>query len=85
MCRIETFARHPDVFTVFACEYMFGKAASVLFAGVFEEIGQVVAARAGSLLVRMQRVGGNKLSAKRLASLKCISQGVSTNQDKRHG
>jgi transcriptional regulator with XRE-family HTH domain len=55
VCRYEKFARGPSLETALACEAIFQKPVSELFAGLYEQIAEKVGERAKALAYRMER------------------------------
>lgn len=73
--RYERFARTPSLETVFACEVIFGVPASILFAGLFEDVKRATLRRAEGRLADLagdpetDRNHGRKEWLTRLANL----------------
>lgn len=65
VCRDEKFAREPSLRMALAYEVIYGRPVRELFAGLYEQIKQEVAARAKILTLRIDR----KPNSKRLPTL----------------
>jgi transcriptional regulator with XRE-family HTH domain len=51
--RYETFTRMPSVMTIWACELVFNRPASEIFAGVYQGVLEAVSARAERMLTEL--------------------------------
>lgn len=68
----ERFKRHPNLKAVLAYEVIFSTPGHELFAGVFEEIKQAVAARATTLAEKLQTESPDNITARKLEFLQAI-------------
>jgi len=67
--RFERLLREPDLRIAFACEYVLGAPAKMLFAPVFAEMSRVVASRARERLDALTPVANDVRHAARLTHL----------------
>ena len=66
MCRYENFNRIPTLATALACEVIFKKPVSELFAGLYQQVGRKVSHRAARELKRRKGKGDELTRAMRL-------------------
>ena len=77
VCRYERFIREPSLKTALACQVVFKKPVSELFAGIYHKIQGEVAARAKTLVARSEDGKSNGRSARRKEKLTAIAAGKS--------
>lgn len=64
MCRYEKFNRIPSLETALACEVIFKKPASELFAGLYQQVGRKVSQRAARQMKWASQTEGSQASRK---------------------
>lgn len=64
MCRYEKFSRIPTLETALACEVIFKKPASELFAGLYQQVGRKVSKRAARQIKQFSQTEGSQISRK---------------------
>ena len=73
VCRYERFTRVPSLECALACEVIFRRPASELFAGLYQRIEKQVVVRARKLLHRTDRYAQNQHTARKRTTLATIS------------
>jgi transcriptional regulator with XRE-family HTH domain len=80
--RYERLVRRPTLKTLFAYEVIFRATARELFAGLYEKVEQTTLARARLLAERFARAKPNRMTSRKLATLKALPPATDTNLDK---
>jgi DNA-binding XRE family transcriptional regulator len=73
VCRYERFARVPNLECALACEVIFQRPASELFAGLYQKIERQIAKRAESLLQKTNTATKSQQTKRKQSSLAAIS------------